>query len=254
MSEPVQITIPRPVHGNCLPWLCHLPAASVDMAFVDPPYGITVAEWDSIIDIPQMFGQIFRVVRPDGAVVVTANQPFSSRLVVEFLDAYRCEWVWDKTNPTNFPNAKRQPLRQHEQVLVFSKKPHRYHPQMVEGKPNHGWKTRDASGTTVYAQRERAEFRATSMKYPKTIVCFPKHSSQSKLHPTQKPLDLVRYFIRTYSRPGDLVLDSCVGSGTTLVAAMAEYRNAIGAETDPKFFATACSRIEHWNRHERDVA
>lgn len=229
--------------GDCLELLKAVPTGSVDMVFADPPYGITVAAWDSIVDIKAMFAELFRVVRPDGAVVVTANQPYSSRLVVENLDRYRCEWIWDKHNPTNFPNAKRQPLRQHEQVLVFSRESPRYFPQMVEGAPNHAWKTRDASGTTVYAQQQRAEFVASTQKYPKTIVRVPKHSSQSKLHPTQKPEELVRYFIRTYSMPGEVVLDPCLGSGTTLIAAREEGRDAFGFEKDDTFFETIQRRI-----------
>ena len=229
--------------GDCLELLKAVPTGSVDMVFADPPYGITVAAWDSIVDIKAMFAELFRVVRPDGAVVVTANQPYSSRLVVENVDRYRCEWIWDKQNPTNFLNAKKQPMRQHEQVLVFSTEPTRYFPQMTEGKPNHSWKTQKAGSQIYNKQEERKPFEATNQKYPKTIQLFPKHASQSKLHPTQKPEELVRYFIRTYSMPGEVVLDPCLGSGTTLIAAREEGRDAFGFEKDDTFFETIQRRI-----------
>lgn len=231
-------------HGNCLEILPTLEDQSVDMVFCDLPYGTTYAKWDSIIPAATLWEQYRRIVKPTGAIVLTASQPFTSALVVSNPDEFRCEWIWDKVNAANFANAKRQPLKVHESVLVFSQKPCSYYPIKVPGKPNHV-QGNNSNARNCETQRisERAADDLSGMKYPKTIQTFPKHSSQSKFHPTQKPVDLCSYFIRTYSLEGEVVLDNCMGSGSTGVSCGETGRRFIGIEMDERYFKTATERI-----------
>jgi len=231
-------------HGDCLELMREIGDGSVDLILADLPYGTTYASWDSVLPAEQLWEQYLRIAKDDAAIVLTANQPFTSALVMSQPKLFRCEWVWDKTNASNFANAKRQPLKQHETVLVFSKKASRYFPQMVPGKPNHkqGKSTSNRSATRLI--NERVADDLSGMKYPKTILDFPKHSSQVGLHPTQKPVSLFEYLIKTYSREGELVLDNCIGSGTTAIAALNTGRRWIGMEQDEYFYNVARQRVE----------
>ncbi len=223
-----------------------IPDDSIDLILSDLPYGTTVAPWDSVIPFDELWKQYLRVARDNTAIVLTANQPFTAALLMSQPKLFRCEWIWNKHNASNFANAKRQPLKQHESVLVFSKKPTRYFPQMVEGKPNHkqGSSTVNQSDTRNISGRSPDDL--SGMKYPKTILDFPKHSSQVGLHPTQKPVALFEYLIKTYSEVDDLVLDNCIGSGTTAIAAINTSRRWIGMESDGVYYEKAKKRIaEH---------
>lgn len=230
-------------HGDCLELMKEIPDDSIDLILADLPYGTTYSSWDSIIPFEPLWEQYRRIAKDDAAIVLTSNQPFTSALVMSQPKLFRCEWVWDKTNASNFANAKRQPLKQHETVLVFSKKASRYFPQMVKGKPNHsqGGSKINKSDTRLISGRSPDDL--SGLKYPKTILDFPKHSSQVGLHPTQKPVALMEYLIRTYSREGELVLDNCIGSGTTAVAAINTKRRWIGMEKEDKYFEIARDRI-----------
>jgi len=219
---------------------------SVDLVLSDLPYGTTYATWDSVIPLTELWQQWLRLTKPKAAIVLTASQPFTSTLVMSKPELFRCEWIWDKVNGANFANANRQPLKTHESVLVFATGQPVYHPQKTQGKPNHvqGQRGRVRKAETQVIDPSKAADDVSGMKYPKSIQCFPKHSSQSGLHPTQKPVDLMRYLVRTYSNPGDTVLDNTMGSGTTGVAALLEGRKFIGMESDPKYFEIAKQRIE----------
>lgn len=229
--------------GDCLERMKEIPDGSVDLVLCDLPYGTTYATWDAVIAFDELWREYWRVARLDAAVVLTANQPFTSALVASQPKAYRCEWVWNKHNASNFANAKRQPLKQHESVLVFSRKACRYFPQMVPGTRNHvqGRSTVNKSDTRLIHRRVADDL--SGLKYPKTILDFPKHSSQVGLHPTQKPVDLMAYMVRTYSLEGELVLDNCMGSGSTGVACVQEGRRFIGIEKDRSYFEIAYNRI-----------
>ena len=218
---------------------------SIDLVLADLPYGTTYAPWDSVIDLQALWAAYGRICKPHAPIVLTASQPFSSQLVMSNPKWFRCEWVWDKENAANFANAKRQPLKQHEAVLVFSRKASAYHPQMVPGKKNHGQGTANNNiGSDLLNIKDRAPDIVSGLKYPKTIIRFPKHSSNCKNHPTEKPVELLRYLIRTYSNPGDIVLDNTMGSGSTGVAAVEEGRIFKGIELDEAYFQVAKHRIE----------
>ena len=221
-----------------------IPDNSIDMVLCDLPYATTVAVWDQLIPFEPLWEQYRRITKDDAAIVLTANQPFTSALVMSQPKLFRCEWVWNKTNASNFANAKRQPLKQHETVLIFSKKGTRYFPQMTQGKPNHVQGKSKVNQSDTRLIRDRVADDLSGLKYPKTILDFPKHSSQVGLHPTQKPVSLFEYLIRTYTREGEVVLDNCIGSGTTAIAAISTGRKWIGMEQDPAYFEVARKRIE----------
>lgn len=231
--------------GDCLVAMKSIADQSIDLILCDLPYGTTYCKWDAVIPFDDLWDHYKRIITPNGAIVLTACQPFSSALVMSNPKMFRCEWIWDKKNPTNFANANRQPLKQHESVLVFGKGQTTYNPQKVPGKPNHiqGKRGRDRTAETMNADPSHAKDDLSGMKFPKTIIEFPKHSSQCGLHPTQKPVALMEYLIKTYSNEGDLVLDNCMGSGTTGVACQNLSRRFIGIEKDETYFATARSRM-----------
>lgn len=239
-----QIGPARLLLGDCIDRMSEVPDASVDMILTDLPYGTTYAKWDSVVKVDKLWTQYRRIIRGNGAIVLTSTQPFTSLLVTSALDLFRTEWIWDKVNAANFANANKQPLKQHETVLVFAKGQPPYYPIKVPGKPNHvqGSKAKACKRDTMLIT-ERGSDDVSGMKFPKTILTIPKHSSQCKFHPTEKPVALCDYFIQTYSREGDTVLDSCMGSGSTGIAAVRSGRKFIGIELDQEYHGIAVNRI-----------
>lgn len=231
------------VNDDCLKDLLTIPAGSIDMIFADLPYGTTYAKWDSIIPMNILWPLYGKIIKDNGAIVLTASQPFTSMLISSKPEWFRCEWIWNKENPTNFANANRQPLKQHEEVLVFGKNSTVYYPQKTLGKPNHiqGKSTKNISETRLIS--DRVEDDLSGLKFPKSILTIPKHSSQCGNHPTEKPVALMEYFIKTYSLEGETVLDNCMGSGSTGVACVNLNRNFIGIEKEVKYFEIAKNRI-----------
>lgn len=221
----------------------HIPDASINMIMTDLPYGTTYAKWDHVLPMPALWDEYRRIITENGAIVLTASQPFTSLLVTSALAMFRCEWIWDKVNAANFANANRQPLKVHESVLVFSKSPTIYNPIKTSGKPNHVQGKSKLNQSDTRLIKDRVADDLSGMKFPKSILTIPKHSSQCGLHPTQKPVELGEYFINTYSNPGDLILDNCVGSGSFGVAAINTGRNFIGIEMDEKYHAIATKRL-----------
>lgn len=238
------LPVTRLYHGDCLQLLPLLSEGSVDMVFADMPYGTTYAKWDRVLPMDTIWTELFRICKENAAMLFTSSQPFTSALVQSNPKMFSCEWIWDKVNPTNFANAKKQPMKSHESVVVFSRKQPVYNPQKVPGKKNHSQGT---SNTNNYSETRKIHGRVSDdtsgLKYPKSIQTFAKHSSQCGLHPTQKPVDMLRYFIRTYTNPNDVVLDFCMGSGSTGEAAVLEGRRFIGMEKDEKYFNIARDRI-----------
>jgi site-specific DNA-methyltransferase (adenine-specific) len=222
------------IEGDCIQVMKQMPDESINMILTDLPYGTTYAPWDSPISLDAFWAQALRLTSENSAIVLTASQPFTSLLVSSNYKMFRCEWIWNKVNGANFANTKKQPFKVHENILVFSKKQSVYNPQMVEGRINHTQgKNAKARKCETQLISERAEDNLTGLKYPKSIIVFPKHSSQLKLHSTQKPVELFEYLIRTYSEEGDTVLDCCAGSGTTGVAAKNTKRHAILIDNNP---------------------
>lgn len=234
----------RIVLGDCLELLPRIEDGIVDMVLADLPYGVTQNKWDSVIPLEPLWSELRRACKPNAAVVLTASQPFSSALVASNRSMFRHEWVWLKDKGSNFLNVRREPFKEHDTILVFSHGGWTYNPQMQDrlrsGKKKIG--TIDLTGPAGdnYGSTNRKSYTFTEKRYPTSWRYF---KIERGLHPTQKPVDLFRYMIRTYSNEGDLVLDPCVGSGTSAIAAMRENRRYLCFERDPKYYETASRRV-----------
>ena len=228
------------LQGDCLELLPCITDASVALVLTDPPYGTTACKWDSVIPFEPMWKQVWRVLKPNGAAVFTASQPFTSALVMSQIERFKYCWGWLKTNCTGFANAKKQPLRTFEDVAVFYNNQPTYNPQGVTRLNTPIVRTADTGaimGRTGFKDGYTQEFT----NYPKNVIDAP---SERGVHPTQKPVALMEYLIRTYTNEGETVLDFTMGSGTTGVACMNTGRNFIGIERDEGYFAIAQKRIE----------
>ena len=219
--------------GDCLDIMEHLPDACVDMVLCDLPSGTTQNQWDSVIPLEKLWPLYRRIVKKNGAIVLTSQGIFTAKLILSNEQDFRYKIIWEKSKPTNFLNAKRQPLRKHEDICVFYRQQPVYNPQMSVGKPySKGIRKDQLTGSygdfkPVLVQND------TGMRYPTDIVQFKTPESEpggNVWHPTQKPVELGRYLIRTFSNPGDVILDNTFGSGSFLVAALMEKRNFIGIE------------------------
>jgi len=213
------------------------------MIFCDLPYGTTKCKWDVVIPFEPLWEQYKRIIKPNGAIVLTASQPFTSALVMSNPKMFKYEWIWDKITGRGHLVAKYRPMAQHENILVFGNGKVKYNPQMVlMDKPQKG-KSMEASRTSIMGGRttKESEIIIRTHKYPKTIIT--QGVDGKYLHPTQKPVALFEYLIKTYTNEGDLVLDNCMGSGTTGVACKNLNRNFIGIELDPDYFKIAEKRI-----------
>lgn len=230
------------IHGDCLDVMDYIPSGSIDLVLCDLPYGTTQNKWDSVLPLDQLWAAYWRVCR--GAIVLTAGQPFTAALIVSQIAAFKTEWIWRKSRPTGHMNAKKQPMREHESICVFYRRQPTYNPQFTEGAPNHVSATpRVKSLSGNYGAQYEVVEEVTTRKYPKTILEFPVVSPTHVVHPTQKPVPLFEYLIRTYSNEGDTVLDNTMGSGTTGVACLNTGRNFIGIELNDKYFAAAQQRL-----------
>ena len=240
--------------GDCLKLMPKfVESKSVDMIFCDLPYGTTRNKWDSVIDLDRLWSEYERVIKDNGAIVLFSAQPFTSVLVSSNLKMFKYEWVWNKVVPTNHLNAKRQPMRLHENICVFYKKQCTYNRQMTDKPKEYQRPNRKLVKDAFYetknygdAKRGFAEDSDHTKTNPKTIVKFSNGNGYSKKgnHPTQKPLDLIEYMIKTYTNEGDLILDNTCGSGTTGLGAKNLNRNYIMMEQDPKYYEIACKRVQ----------
>jgi len=230
--------------GDCLERMKEIPDGSVDMILTDPPYGTTACKWDSIIPLEPMWEQLKRIIKPNGAIVLFCSQPFTSVLVTSYIKGFRYTWVWDKRYPANYPQAKRQPMKRHEDVVVFCKNSPVYLPQMLErDKPIYKGKNGGANVFNKGLEREDFKGKEYTHQYPVSIQLFPTRQEGVSLHPTQKPVALMEYLIKTYTNEGEAVLDFTMGSGTTGVACKNLNRNFIGIERDDKYFDISVKRI-----------
>jgi len=230
--------------GDCLDVMRDIPDGSVDMVCTDPPYGTTACKWDSVIPFEPMWAQLKRVVKPNGAIVLMASQPFTSALVMSNVAMFKYCWVWDKVNGIrNHLNAKHQPMRKVEDVCVFYTKRPTYNPQMRAG----GYKSRktQTGQSEGFGKVSGLDYgREITQLYPVDLISIKSHDPNNSLHPTQKPVALMEYMIRTYTNPGETVLDFTMGSGTTGCAAANTGRRFVGIERDPDYFAAAQARIQ----------
>jgi len=238
--------------GDCLELIKDIPNGSIDMILCDLPYGTTQCKWDSIIDLDRLWNEYERVIKENGAIVLTATQPFSSLLVMSKTKLFKYEWIWQKSHPTGHLNSKKQPLRQHESVLVFYKKQCIYNPQMIK---KSYLDKRTNSGADVKAdvyndfKKVKRHIDVTD-GYPKTIQYFatPFKGGEGGKHPTQKPEALFEYLIKTYTNENDLVLDNTAGSGTTAIACLKTNRQFIVMEKEPEYYDSIKKRVEDFNK------
>lgn len=231
-------------HRDCLvDGLQSIPDNSVDMVLTDPPYGTTQNKWDSVVDMNLFWKEIKRVTKEHSAILLFSQMPFTATAVMSNSKMFRYEWICEKHNPTGFLNAKRMPLKSHENVLVFYNKLPTYNPQMVYGNPHHrgGGENRES---TNYGSFSTVISSTTNFYYPRDVIKVNWRESAKGLHPTQKPVSLCEYFIKTYSNSGDIILDPFIGSGTTAVAAINTERKYIGFEKDDKYFEVAKNRLD----------
>ena len=226
--------------GDCLELMKEIPDRSIDMVLADPPYGTTACKWDTVIDLAPMWEQLKRVIKPNGAIVMTASQPFTSALVMSNPRMFKYCWVWNKKQGGNPLNAKRQPLRVTEDIVVFNSGG--YIPQMRTGRMRKKGGINKQPETTGAVNLDYVSY--SDQYYPTNILDFPNCANKKYLvHPTQKPVALMEYLIRTYTNEGESVLDFTMGSGTTGVAAKNLGRKFIGIELDQGYFDIAVKRI-----------
>ncbi len=235
---------PALLFGDCLELMADIPDNSIDMVCCDMPYGTTYCKWDTTIDLQRLWQHYKRITKPNAAIVLFAQTPFDKVLGCSNLDWLRYEIIWEKGTATGHLNAKRMPMKAHENILVFYKKLPTYNPQKTAGhKPMNTVYEKREKSTEVYGQHITVANQAgTTERYPRSVI---KHSvvTTGTLHPTQKPLSLVEWLIKTYSNEGDTVLDNCMGSGTTGVACLSTGRHFIGIEMNEKYFEVAQSRL-----------
>jgi len=234
------------MQGDCLERMKEIPDASVDMVLTDPPYGTTACKWDAVIDLERMWAELKRIIKPNGAIVMTASQPFTSALVMSNPKMFKYCWVWEKQQPTGFLDARRKPLKSHEDVVVFCQSTTPYNPQgLKEVQVKNSRKNK--SGNGVYGQVSKELYIQKEGNFPRSVLKM-KRVTHGQVHPTQKPVPLMEYLIKTYTHPGDTVLDFTMGSGTTGVACVNTGRKFIGIELDPEYFAIAERRIAEAQR------
>jgi len=228
-------------HGDCLELLGDIPNNSIDMLLVDLPYGTTACKWDSVIPLEQLWEHYNRICKEEAAMVFTAAQPFTTILINSNIANFKYEWIWEKPQGTNPMCAKIMPLKSHENILVFARKKTKYYPQMEQGTPYKGFHSDKATIGKVYGQaKSKHRDNPEGTRYPKTVLRF---KQEKGFHPTQKPVPLMEYLIKTYTDEGDTVLDNTMGSGTTGVACKNLGRNFIGMEQDKEYFRIANDRI-----------
>ena len=236
------------MQGDCLELMKNIPDGSVDMILTDPPYGTTQCKWDTVIPLDSMWGQLKRIIKPNGAIVLFGSEPFSSMLRCSNLKMFKYDWVWNKTKPQGFLNAKARPLVEHELIHVFSSgtctstsKTMTYNPQGLINVDVLLKNTDTESMGKRKSRKSGSEYKQTQSGYPRSILRYA--HDQSKLHPTQKPVALLEYLIRTYTQENETVLDFTMGSGSTGVACKNTNRSFIGIELDQKYFEIAKERI-----------
>jgi site-specific DNA-methyltransferase (adenine-specific) len=227
--------------GECLELLARMPENSVDLVLCDLPYGTTRNKWDSVIDLGALWEQWRRVAKDDAAIVLTAAQPFTSVLVMSNLAEFKVEWIWSKTIGSTQLNIAHQPLRIHESVLVFYRRLPSYHPQMGVGSAYKFTRKATYEGPGYNKQRD-VKVSNPGVRYPKTVLNVANPRIKGG-HPTQKPVELFSYMINTYSDPGDVVLDNCIGGGTTAVAAIQTGRHFVGMELEPDYVTMARANV-----------
>ena len=231
---------------DCLGGMKRIDDKSIDMILCDLPYGTTQNKWDSVIPLDELWKEYKRIIKDNGVIVLTSQGIFTAKLMLSNEKWFKYKLVWVKSKATNFLNAKKQPLRKHEDICVFYNKQPQYNPQMTEGEPyDKGVRKNQLTGS--YGDFNPVHVKSEGMRYPTDVVYFKTAESEGKVyHPTQKPVALFEYLIKTYTDEGEIVLDNCIGSGTTAVACLNTNRNFIGFEKEEKYYNIANERIEKY--------
>jgi site-specific DNA-methyltransferase (adenine-specific) len=232
--------------GDAIDEMSKLPDKSIDMILCDLPYGTTQCKWDTVIPFDSLWEQYRRIIKDKGAIVLTASQPFTSNLVMSNPKLFRYSLVWEKSKSTGYLNSKKMPMRSHEDILVFYKSLPIYNPQMVDGKPYDKGKAHRP--TEVYRE-QKGEIHVkndSGQRYPRSVQYFKTAESEGVVyHPTQKPISLMEWLIKTYTNEGDIVLDNCIGSGTTAIACIRTNRKYIGIDIDESYINITTERISN---------
>ena len=241
------------IKGDCLEVMKNIPSGSVDAIVTDPPYGTTACKWDSVIDFELMWEQLNRIIKPNGAIVLFGSEPFSSALRMSNIKNYKYDWKWIKNVPSNFLNAKKQPLRSYEDVVIFYKKQCTYNPILTD-KPKNNIRINNINcvqnnkgvvgNLPSIIKRNGTRNIPLDKNYPLNVLNINTLSKNKRIHPTQKPVALMEYLIKTYTNEAETVLDFTMGSGTTMLACKNLNRNGIGIEQNQKYFNTAEQRIK----------
>lgn len=229
--------------GDCLELMKSIPDGSIDMIKCDLPFGTTQCRWDTIIPFADLWQHYKRVIKQNGAIVLNGAEPFSSALRLSNIEWYKYDWVWDKVKGTGFLNAKKQPMRNHELISVFYKNQCTYNPQKTYGHNRKQSSRTSNLQTEVYGKMNKNYSYDSTERYPRSIQVFSTDTQNSSLHPTQKPVELEKYLIRTYTNEGEIVLDNCAGSGTTAIACIQTGRRYICMENDLHNYNVMVERI-----------
>lgn len=227
--------------GDCLELMKEIPDKSIDLILCDLPYGTTACKWDSVIPFDELWKQYNRIIKDDRAILLFGSEPFSTKLRMSNLKRFKYDWIWEKEQGANFMLCKYQPYKVHEIISVFSKKAHLYLPQMTVGKPYISGK---GTSGEITKNVMKIQTKNNGTRYPRSIQRFSTDKARGSYHPTQKPVELLEYLIKTYTNEGDLVLDNCMGSGSTGIACLNTGRRFIGMELEDEYFEIAQKRIK----------
>ena len=238
--------------GDCLELMKDIEDKSIDLILCDLPYGTTKCAWDTIIPFEPLWEQYRRIIKDNGAIVLTASQPFTSALVMSNVKMFKYSWVWEKTMASNFALAKKQPFKKHEDICVFYQKQPTYNPQMEQGKPYVDKREAGARNASVGTDDtvKRNQITNTGTRYPSSVQKLS-NGNNGNVHPTQKPVALFEYLIKTYTNEGDVVLDNCAGSGTTAIACLNTNRNYILMEKEQKYYDIINDRIKRHTENQK---
>lgn len=253
-------------HGDCLELMNELPDKSIDMVLCDLPYGTTACKWDSPLPMELLWDQYRRIIKPNGIICLFGKEPFTSKLIVSNISMFRYKMIWEKDSPTGFLNCRYRPLSLFEDILIFSyatigsrsKNPIRYFPQGIvrinkekRNRPNSTWRRNKGYNGNKNILNSDKKYLQNYTNYPKDILRFDR--DKKAVHPTQKPVELLEYLIRTYSQEGGLILDNCIGSGSTAVACIQSRRHYIGYELCGEYFCMAKERIEKCEAEWKEI-
>lgn len=231
------------LNGDCLTLFSQIPDGSIDLVLTDLPFGVTCCSWDKQIDLDALWSHWLRVTKPNAAIVLMTQEPFTSTVICSRPKLFRYRWTWEKTNGSGHLNAKKRPMKVAEDVCVFYRHQPTYNPQMETGKPYRITGGRSNASECYRPGLVRPSANNEGWRYPRDVLRFNNENKAQRAHPTQKPVALCEYFIRTYTNPGEVVLDNCLGSGTTAVAAKRTGRHFIGIEQNAKYCEIARQRL-----------